>query len=611
MKPLGPSVLSWCHECNLAILDSDTCPVCHGQVPRINYPFDIRPAFPYDRRNLKKTVDESYGEGSFDAMVPDDRIILFGIAFKKDVGYTVISDGCDLGDYYAYEGKWTFEPSAKAASLMSEKVQRKKISVTSRGISMSRRQKGLAASDVISADPDIVKGDVVFITDDGGRTVSIGKASMNGCEMMEADSGIVVRNTLTVKASSCPLAKGHTWEETIALNRPFLDRAVQKSVSFVRKVAKKHPKIPMTVSLSGGKDSLATLLLVVKAGLRPKIIYADTHMDCGSSGLVKDIAKKYGLEIITYGIPEDALYRNIERLGPPSVDFRWCCKVHQLIPFYILSQMIGGESLTFIGQRRYEGTMRMSVGSEWKNPSVPNQLCASPVQEWNALHIWMFLTREKAPYNKLYEEGSDRIGCYHCPVSPLTSHLQYKWTDPVAVRWEECINEYGERMEMPQVWFDKRLWRYRRLPDRINDVVPDIQAEIESKQAIPHYNTRYDGDSLYSGRPFDPSKLLPLLPIVRMKGRIEGDSLTVGDMIISRDGRIKAINGDKGSIRSKANDIFDISLMATHCLECTGCTFVCKRSALTFKDQGIHLDASKCNGCRKCVEICPAVRMLR
>lgn len=609
MKLLGAPVLYWCHECNLAVLDSRECPQCRGGTVRIDYNFDIRPAFQYDRDLLRRTVDGQYGEGVFERIVPDGRLILFGIEFGEDESYKVFCDGHILGKLIANCGRWAFAPGSRSASLMARAVTSHTVTVSSKGQSMAVRMHRVPGEEVREADPGIVKGDTVFVRNASGAIKSFGRA-MADSEGLR-DCNIAVKNTSPLASSQGVPDKYHTWEETVKLNNAQLDIMVKKSSDFVREIVSRHKGVPCTVSLSGGKDSLATLLVVMKAGVKPKIIYADTHMDYGSSPLVRSIAERYGLELISCGIPEDVLYRNIERLGPPSVDYRWCCKVHQLAQFQILGMMLGGMNLTFVGQRRYESTLRMRIGNEWVNPASPNQICASPIQDWNALHVWMFLTREDAPYNRLYEHGFDRIGCYWCPVPSVTHLSRIEWDDPVADRWKECIDRYGQDKGMPQVWHDRMLWRSRKYSGDVPGVDPELLKEIERKQRIVFYRTAVSDGIASSGREFDPSELIRLLPIVGREGHMEGGSLITGDLRVSPEGCVTFQNGGDKGLRESADDIFDLSLMATFCLECTVCVHQCKNSAITFHDSGIHLDASKCNGCRECMPVCPSIRILR
>ncbi len=556
-------------------------------------------------------METQYGEGVYERIVPDDRLILFGTEFKGDAAYKVFCDGYLLGDLAAWYGRWTFTPGSRAASLMAGSVTKHTLTVATQEQSRAVRRHCVPGEEVRGVDPDVRRGDTVFVRSVSGAIKSFGKAMADSSEL--CNSKIAVKDTSPLKASPAIHNKQHTWEETVWLNKGNMDAVVEKSICFIKDVVEKHSDKTCTVSLSGGKDSLVMLLglqLVMKAGIRPKIIYADTHMDCGSSSLVKSIAERYGLEIISCGIPEDVLYRNIERLGPPSVDYRWCCKVHQLSQFQILAMMLDGSNLTFVGQRRYESKKRMQNGKVLRNEWVPNQVAVAPIQEWNALHVWMFLTMENAPYNRLYEHGFDRIGCYWCPVESVTLLSESEWDDPVAHRWKAGIDRYGREKDMPQVWHDRMLWRCRNYSEHIPGVDPKLQEEIERKQRIVTYRTTVSDGAAHSGRAFDPGDLLPLLPIIGREGHMCDGCLITGDLEVLPDGHVTSSKADD-RLNEYADDIFDLSLMATFCLECTLCVYQCKNKAITFQDRSIKLDASRCDGCRECMSVCPSIRILR
>ena len=613
MIMLGHSCLGWCRLCNLAVLDSNTCPKCHKPVDRIDYSNDIRPAFHHDRELLKRTMDSRYGEGCYRSIVPDDRVILLGIDFRADTGYTVFCDGNKIGYLIADRNIWDFRPTPKGMSQMSDSVVHRKVVVDKKGLYFARKRKGVIAPQIIESDPNIIKGDIVLLAGSNGRAYAIGKATEQGSEMSTSDKGIVISDTHPLEEVKVP-EKGHSWVKTCKLNRKNVQDAVDESTDFIKNVCKQHKGIPVTVSLSGGKDSLTTLLLTLDAGLKPKVIYANTGMDFNSYPLIKKVTDQYGLELLIYGLPIEVLYRNIERLGPPSVDHRWCCKVHQLAPLIVLGRMLGENSVSFIGQRRYESTKRMRTGSEWTNPFTPGQYSASPVQDWNALHVWMYLTLKKAPYNKMYECGYDRIGCYICPVAYPTCLEVGKDADDTAKKWMECINEYGREKGMPEVWYTEMLWRNRDCSRNMVSLDPEIESDISSKQKLIYHYTMIDNDesSAFSNRELDPVEVGKLLCTVGLEGHMEGNDLVTKDVRLSPDGYIRPLRPmSLAELRKTSDDVFDAATLAHDCLECTSCVHLCPNKALELKDQKIVIDPEKCNGCRVCITACPSILMFR
>jgi phosphoadenosine phosphosulfate reductase len=60
----------------------------------------------------------------------------------------------------------------------------------------------------------------------------------------------------------------------------------------------------------------------------------------------------------------------------------------------------------------------------WRNPNVRGQLSAAPIHNWTALHVWLYLLREHAPYNILYEHHLDRI---KAALNRATNHTRNRW----------------------------------------------------------------------------------------------------------------------------------------------------------------------------------------
>jgi len=121
-----------------------------------------------------------------------------------------------------------------------------------------------------------------------------------------------------------------------------------------------------------------------------------------------------------------------------------------------------GECLSFIGQRKYESLARMKSPRVWRNYKVQVQLSASPIQHWTALHVFLYLFQEKAPYNELYERRIDRIGCFMCPSSDIATFETIKRDYPeLWTQWEKRLEEYREEKGLPESYTMNFEWRKR------------------------------------------------------------------------------------------------------------------------------------------------------
>jgi phosphoadenosine phosphosulfate reductase len=113
-----------------------------------------------------------------------------------------------------------------------------------------------------------------------------------------------------------------------------------------------------------------------------------------------------------------------------------------------------------VGQRRYESFRRKESSRVFKNGIVRNQISAAPIQNWTALHVWLYLFRENAPYNPLYAKRLDRIGCYMCPSSDVAviEVIREKYPE-LWNGWELRLSEWCEEHGLPSGWVDKMRWR--------------------------------------------------------------------------------------------------------------------------------------------------------
>ncbi len=253
-----------------------------------------------------------------------------------------------------------------------------------------------------------------------------------------------------------------SWDTAVTANAGVLDSAESSAVRFVQEVAAQNPHLVANVSYSGGKDSLATLLVVLKALGNVPMLFADTGMEFPETyANIEQVSRQYGLEVIrTNG--ETTFRETFDDQGPPAVNARWCCRVCKLTPVADLIRDRWGECLSFIGQRRYESASRAQSDRVWRNSNVRSQLSAAPIHNWTALHVWLYLMREQAPYNILYEHHLDRIGCFMCPSSDMALIHGIEAEYPVLwAGWQAQLEDWQQKHDLPLSWITEGRWRLR------------------------------------------------------------------------------------------------------------------------------------------------------
>ncbi|KLK87924.1 phosphoadenosine phosphosulfate reductase [Methanoculleus sediminis] len=461
---LGKIQLRWCDACHAPVLSG----VCACGAPTrpvaVTPPGDARPAFPDDIERVNRIFREHFGA----ALIPEGHIALLNKVPADDRMDEIVLGGAVVGAirYFPDEHRWEPLPRPAAANYLKPT---KRYVVVDDGAIPSILESGASvlAPGLVSIDPAVAEGDEVFILTKAGECVGVGRAKVDAATAGTMERGVVVRTRKNVRSICVPGEA--TWDDAVRANEPVLADYEAKSIRFVREVAEQNPRQP-TVSYSGGKDSLATLLVVLKALGPVPLLFADTGLEFPETcENVDAVAERYGLEVFRV-CEEEAFWKAFEESGPPAVDSRWCCRVCKLDPVGRLIDENWGECLSFIGQRKYESVRRMQSRRVWKNPRVPQQLSAAPIQQWTAMHVWLYIFREKAPYNPLYGRGLDRIGCFMCPSSDLATFAIIGESHPELLKaWDGRLARWQERCGLPEDWIERGLWRKRGDADEEED----------------------------------------------------------------------------------------------------------------------------------------------
>ncbi|MGA1872479.1 MAG: phosphoadenosine phosphosulfate reductase family protein [Thermoplasmatota archaeon] len=649
----GRMDLHWCISCRSPLVIGGPCPNCGEDSEKVVHtpPGDIRPAFPHDIGEISGLADQQWGKGAGSSLIGPEEPIVLNPCPSPDRLDEVISAGEVIGSVAYSLGRMRSslilrEAGARLLALKGFRPERGYVVIDGSVTRFLLEGKNLLCPGIMDADRKIREGDEVLVIEEGGRIVASGSARKEGEDLVETHGlGVKVRWAAELPLAgetedpSAPDPDGSdnrwagTWARVVEVNGAHLEKKVDKAVSFLRKLSSSHD-LPIAVSYSGGKDSLATLYLALESGLKPPVLFVDTGLEFPETvDHVHSLVEGLGLELLE-GRPVSGFFENLEKFGPPGRDFRWCCKLCKLGPMSrLIEDNFPGGVLTLIGQRRFESDRREQKGSVWKNPWVPGQVGASPVQNWTALDVWLYIFDRKAPYNELYSMGYPRIGCWLCPSCDMAEMDLAKGTRVDRSVWERFLEEERVGADLPLEWLTQGYHRFKELPPhmvrlaRESGLDPDRMARRKDRGAegsvlemVKGTNTCDDGISREGilGRDVPWDHFTELLNIL---GEVETDIGTGGVSVVPDgwrmrrkalevypDGTLVVRAPDERSLARFITDLLSIVRRSVGCIGCSICAARCPTGALTVDpmEGQPRLDGKRCRHCGACLGPCPA-----
>ena len=146
--------------------------------------------------------------------------------------------------------------------------------------------------------------------------------------------------------------------------------------------------------------------------------------------------------------------------------------------------------VTIQGNRWYESWNRADLNETSQNPANPLQVNVSPIRNWRALEVFLYLWWQGVPINPLYEKGLERIGCYLCPAVLESEYEMLRGLHPeLTGPWDEFLARWAEKNGFPEAYCRWGLWRWRALPPKMREVCRDhgipLNDDFTLKAAAP------------------------------------------------------------------------------------------------------------------------------
>lgn len=366
-------------------------------------------------------------------------------------------------------------------------------------------------------------------------------------------------------------------------------------------------------SFSGGKDSQVVLDLVARVIPAEDftVIYSDTGYELPSSfELYKQVQdyykKKYPKLNFHLAKNHQPLLYYWDELGAPSRIHRWCCSIMKSAPLSRLLKELKGNgkqpnAVLFDGVRSEESVSRSNrsrIGQNVKHNKVIN---VSPILDWSALEIYLYLLLHKIPFNKAYRKGMARVGCVICPYSStwsedLCGQLFPKTLEPFV----EKIRSGLEKAHVSGVdnyirtgrWKMRAGGRYLHCKSNVSfmSTAPDFRAIITSpkENLLMWLNTLGEINIAQQNN----NTTIEL----KHKKHIYHCSITENE-----DTQIFEVHGIDLKDYVFVSHLKKVLYKTTYCVHCEVCEVECPTGALSVVPI-VTIDKDKCVHCMKCLD---------
>lgn len=375
-----------------------------------------------------------------------------------------------------------------------------------------------------------------------------------------------------------------------------------------------NQKIEMFVaSFSGGKDSQVLLDLVSRVIPAEDfiVVYSDTGYELPPSlNLYEDVKRYYGdkypnLKFYTAKNHQSVLYY-WDELGAPSRIHRWCCSVMKSAPLSRLLKELARKgkqpnAILFDGVRAEESVSRSSRSRIGKNVKHNKIINVSPLLEWSATEIYLYILLNGLPVNEAYRKGLSRVGCVICPYSSswsedLCGQLYPNTLSPFVDKIRDGLIRAKtagvENYIRTGKWKMRAGGRYLHCDSNVNfmSTSPDFKAIITAPKENLLMWMRTLGNMSVDQ---DENQTLIDLNHKRQiyKCKIEEKDNT----------QIIEIKGVDGKDVAFISHLKKVCYKATYCVHCEVCEVECPTGALSVEPI-VSIDREKCIHCMKCLD---------
>ena len=616
----GKEVCRWCDSCGTLLL-GDRCSVCgsEGREFSINSPGDIRPCMGDSVDLVLRLFREAFGTDE----PLRGRSIWFNKVPGEDRTDEVVADGRVLGviRFDMRLDRMVLDVRQPGADMFHRAATKNVVWFW--GLSGHLKGKTIPGENLNDIVGDFERGAPLILRK--GQRIGAGTALVDSQGMRSAERAIKIRDIdQPVPEHEVPKTDLSTF---VQCNRDHLRRIQRRAVKEIRTFleTRNQKGLPVTVSFSGGKDSLVAYGLASQACDGVELMYIDTGLEFPETvDYVRAFAMEHGnkLHVASGG---NGFWDNVDAFGPPAKDFRWCCKVCKLGPITdMIDRTFPKGTVTVEGNRWLESYARSGIGFVTRNPFVPNQINLNPIRSWTAAEVWLYILSHGLYYNPLYDRDFERIGCYLCP-----SCLSSEWRNTGRIhpelysRWEDHLHSYARSRGLPAEYVDSGFWRWKVLPPKMVQLAEEMRLDLRPKAASGPTMRMLKGASSCAAGGYSMEAVVTI-PRARDFSYVADALRTVGDVKYDGEyeiallrlpiGRARLFGGgqvsvnapDEGNVRRIFERAVKALIRAQMCTGCGICEKGCPRKAIRI-DGGMRVDPQRCNSCGKCERSCMVV----
>lgn len=604
----------WCHECNVPLLRKK-CDICGGRGKAISVTGngEVRPAFETEKLEINKQITNAYGSRT--GKVMRKKTIYLAKTSGLDKVDEVIVDGVIIGnlEFDILEKVYRFIPSIEGCVMFDKSSIRK--------IRVKKMPKGHLKGKYLDPDNIITLSSEKFNIGDYAILIFPNKMIGKGLikrELSEDKNVIkiidITREELAFSNQLSDISRAMT------ANKGALSIIEKEAKEFIKTRMEQNRK-PLTIAFSGGKDSLVVLELLKDVTANFEIIFIDTGLEFPETiDYITMMQKRLKKKIRLLKNDKD-LYSEMDTFGPPAKDYRWCCKTHKLAPMaeYVSLNYPEG-CLTFEGKRKNESFSRAMSKREDSNPFVPGQVSAYPILEWRALEVWFFILSKKLRYNKLYDIGLERVGCWMCP-SGLDCEFQ-KMKDlhyDKYKKFNQFLIDWAESRMLSKKYVRLGFWRWKDFPKKmlkiaetkgINLVPQEKKTDYKVSSVsgiVPCHDKKFSLEGVLTGiKDFEKlAGVFNILGSVRYSEELGAITIRTGkcDISLFASGHIVIKSDSKDDAKDMFIELVKTIIRFDTCNLCGICVKTCKRGSIKIVDKKIVIDRT-CSHCGKCNDSC-------